>query len=87
MIASASLAARNGRAAPASSAREPGSGRRVRGPQRAIMLALVGALMLRLASGKVLPRDGDAILGTHTCSASGVSGVFVSRFQRPASGH
>jgi len=30
------------------------------------MLALVGTVMLRSASGKVLLRDGDGVLGTHT---------------------
>jgi hypothetical protein len=29
------------------------------------MLALVGTVMLRSVSGKVLLRDGDGILGTH----------------------
>jgi hypothetical protein len=31
------------------------------------MLALVGTVMLRLASQKVLIRDGDTVLGTHVC--------------------
>jgi hypothetical protein len=30
------------------------------------MLAFVGTVVLRLASGKVLLRDGDGVLGTHT---------------------
>ena len=30
------------------------------------MLALVGTVVLRLAFGKVLLRDGDGVLGTHT---------------------
>ena len=29
------------------------------------MLAFVGTVVLRLASGKVLLRDGDGVLGTH----------------------
>jgi len=30
------------------------------------MVAFVGTVVLRLASGKVLLRDGDGVLGTHT---------------------
>jgi hypothetical protein len=30
------------------------------------MLALVGTVMLRSAFGKVLLREGDGVLGTHT---------------------
>jgi hypothetical protein len=40
------------------------------------MLALVGTVMLRSASGKVLLRDGDGVLGTHTLRHSLLSYVF-----------
>jgi hypothetical protein len=33
------------------------------------MLALVGTVMLRSAFGKVLLREGDGVLGTHTSRA------------------
>jgi len=35
------------------------------------MLALVATVMLRLASQKVLIRDGDTVLGTHTIAPTG----------------
>jgi hypothetical protein len=44
------------------------------------MLALVGTVMLRSVSGKVLLRDGDGILGTHTpceCSAKAHPGYMT----------
>jgi hypothetical protein len=47
------------------------------------MLALVGTVMLRSASGNVLLRDGDGVLGTHRPTAATIlrvgleSGVVV----------
>ena len=49
------------------------------------MLALVGTVMLRLASQKVLIRDGDTVLGTHTCQRSSVRGD-TSRTWRSGTG-
>src|SRR6185436_7175903 len=44
-------------------------GRRVRGPQQAIMPALVGTVMSRSPSGNVPLRDGDGVLGTQTTTS------------------
>jgi hypothetical protein len=38
-----------------------------------MMLALVGMVMLRSGFGKVLLRDGDGVLGTHTVSGEGAA--------------
>jgi len=49
------------------------------------MLALVGTVMLRSASGKVLLRDGDGVLGTHrhaARAAARVAGAVLVRCAR-----
>jgi hypothetical protein len=70
---------------------ERASDRRVQRPQRAIMLARVATVMLRSASGKVLLRDGDGVLGTHTpspststCFASGAAKCLSPAPSRPS---
>ena len=50
------------------------------------MLALVGTVMSRSASGNVLLRDGDGVLGTHmTAGRVRVDGELVTDLDAPAS--